>query len=179
MNKKNNLRFIENENIMIDVFIELLKKKDFTKITVRDICEQSLVNRSTFYAHFQDIYELKEHTEKRFETELLTSLQNKINDSIDHKEMIATLIEVIKEKKDFYKVYFNGLGYSRMANGFKELIQNNQRFHANGENRDLVEYQLIFYFDGMIAILSRWLNHDCDLSEEKLVDMLYEYWPQK
>lgn len=176
MNKKNNLRYQENENCMIDTFVELLKEKEFYKITVKDICEQSLVNRSTFYAHFQDMYELKEHAEQRFEKELLSDLANKIDTVIDHKQMIFEIVCIIQNKKDYYQIYFNGLGYKRMSEGFQMLIH--ERF-MSGENMKYIEYKLLFFFDGMIAILSKWLNHGCDLSVDELTNILYEYWPIK
>lgn len=34
------------------------KKKDFAKISIKDITDQADVNRSTFYIHFEDKYDL-------------------------------------------------------------------------------------------------------------------------
>ena len=42
-------------------FLELLEKKPFNKITVRDIVQKSNVHRNTFYYHFQDIPSLLEY----------------------------------------------------------------------------------------------------------------------
>ena len=181
MNKKNNLRFQENENIMIDVFVELLKRKPFEKISVKDICDESLVNRTTFYAHFQDIFELKEHAEQRFEKELLNELE--INNEINHKELIKQIIKIVKEKKEYYQIYFNGLGYSRMKWGFDTLIdlgihQYNHRI-LNNKNNSFIDYQFSFFFNGMVSILSRWLNHDCDMDENELAELIFTYWPVK
>lgn len=179
MNKKNNLVFQENENAMIDVFIELLKKKDITKISVRDITEQSLVNRSTFYTHFQDIYELKEHAERRFEQELLNAFRKHTANEINHKQMFTILVKEIKCKKDYYKIYFNGLGRSRMNNGFYELIKAGLGYSNSDESDTFLIYQYVYFFDGMISILARWLNNNCDLSEEELINLLFLYWPNK
>ena len=35
-----------------------MREKEFEEIKVSDICNKALVNRSTFYAHFEDKYEL-------------------------------------------------------------------------------------------------------------------------
>lgn len=45
------------------VFLEFLSKKDLSKITVTDICRQAEVNRTTFYNHYMDIYDLLDKTE--------------------------------------------------------------------------------------------------------------------
>lgn len=39
-------------------FFQLLKEKPFHTITVKDISKYARVNRSTFYAHYKDIYQL-------------------------------------------------------------------------------------------------------------------------
>ena len=35
-----------------DTFLELLKQKSFTKITVTEICKNAEINRGTFYLHY-------------------------------------------------------------------------------------------------------------------------------
>lgn len=43
-------------------FIELMREKGFTAITVKDITDRADVNRGTFYAHFPDKYALLEQS---------------------------------------------------------------------------------------------------------------------
>ena len=54
---------------MDEAFLELLEKKDFAYITVKEICEKAGVNRSTFYLHYENISDLLK------ETLILTVLQ--------------------------------------------------------------------------------------------------------
>jgi AcrR family transcriptional regulator len=42
-------------------FLGLLQEKGFQAMTVQDIAERATVNRATFYAHFEDKYELLEY----------------------------------------------------------------------------------------------------------------------
>ena len=58
MNTKNNQRFQETERRMEACMLELMKHYEFEKITVKKICEKAQVNRSTFYAHFIDIFDI-------------------------------------------------------------------------------------------------------------------------
>ena len=41
-----------------ETFLELLKQKNFTKITVTEICKISEINRGTFYLHYYDIHDV-------------------------------------------------------------------------------------------------------------------------
>jgi len=42
----------------MNAVLKLLNRRNFEKITVNDICEEALVSRATFYAHFNDKYDL-------------------------------------------------------------------------------------------------------------------------
>ena len=57
MNKKD-LRVIKTKKILYTTLIDLMKEKKFEEIKVSDICDQALINRSTFYSHYTDKYEL-------------------------------------------------------------------------------------------------------------------------
>jgi len=55
---KKDLRVIKTENLLYTTLMDLLKEKAFEEIKVSDICSKALINRSTFYAHYNDKYDL-------------------------------------------------------------------------------------------------------------------------
>ena len=73
MNTKNNQRFRDMDKKLKATMLELLETTDFEKITVKSICETAHVNRSTFYAHYSDVYEIMEQMEEHLNEELLES----------------------------------------------------------------------------------------------------------
>ena len=50
--KKQDRRTRYTRQTIKDTFLELLKQKSFTKITVTEICKNAEINRGTFYLHF-------------------------------------------------------------------------------------------------------------------------------
>ena len=44
-------------------FLELLKEKPVSRITVKEVCALAQLNRATFYAHYSDCFALKESIE--------------------------------------------------------------------------------------------------------------------
>ena len=58
MNKKTDLRIVKTKKVLFDTLIKLMRQKNFDKIKISDICDEALINRSTFYAHYEDKYEL-------------------------------------------------------------------------------------------------------------------------
>jgi len=57
---QNDLRVIKTRKNIENVFLSLLTEKDFHKITIQDILDRALINRSTFYKHYTDKYQLAE-----------------------------------------------------------------------------------------------------------------------
>ncbi len=51
-------RVRRTRQLLQQAFLELFQEKGFAAITVQDIAERATVNRATFYAHFEDKYDL-------------------------------------------------------------------------------------------------------------------------
>lgn len=52
------LRVIKTKKAIKDAFIQLLENKPIQKITVTELSKQALINKGTFYLHYNDIYDL-------------------------------------------------------------------------------------------------------------------------
>ncbi|WP_419887132.1 TetR/AcrR family transcriptional regulator [Neobacillus niacini] len=57
---KTDPRVLRTRRLIMDSFIELSAKKEFKDITIKDITTEAMINRATFYYHFEDIYDLLE-----------------------------------------------------------------------------------------------------------------------
>ena len=102
---KNDLRVIKTKNSLYNALLELMKEKTFEEIKVSDICNKALINRSTFYAHFEDKYELLSDCINDLKISLLNELKK--NQTISstkeyYIEMIKLFLNHIEEKKDTY-----------------------------------------------------------------------------
>ena len=61
---------IRSKKMIKKAFFELLKEKDYNKITVTDIVNKADLNRSTFYAHYLDVRAITEE----FENEVIEKM---------------------------------------------------------------------------------------------------------
>ena len=52
------IRIKKTKKAIADAFLTKTKKKPIEKITVTDIVKEAQINKSTFYAHYHDIYDL-------------------------------------------------------------------------------------------------------------------------
>ena len=56
--KKQDPRIQRTRQNIINGFMRLIKQKDFSDISIADITQEAEINRSTFYYHFMDKYDL-------------------------------------------------------------------------------------------------------------------------
>ena len=66
--QKEDLRVRRTKKLLADALKELMSEKPFEKIKVVDICEKALVHRATFYAHFEDKYQLLRYCMQDYES---------------------------------------------------------------------------------------------------------------
>ena len=59
---RNQSKYFNTAIRMDKALIELLEKKDFEYITIKEICEKAEVNRSTFYLHYENTSDLLAET---------------------------------------------------------------------------------------------------------------------
>ena len=74
------IRIEKTRQSIINAFIELRSHKELERITIKELCEKAQINKSTFYAHYQDIY----HLSDTLETEVVVSIM----ENLTHPERV-------------------------------------------------------------------------------------------
>ncbi|EPY09881.1 DNA-binding transcriptional regulator, AcrR family [Paenibacillus sp. cl6col] len=109
---KTDPRILRTRKLIMDSFIELSGKKEFKDITVKDITTEAMINRATFYYHFEDIYDL---LDKVLSEVLLINLN-----AIDFGNSVlneASIIDIFVAITDFQSALSN-----RCHRGYDETI---------------------------------------------------------
>ena len=175
MNSKCNLRFQQTENKIRDVFLELLKKKELSKITVSEICRLSEINRTAFYLHHEDIFHLMQEIETDM-YQYFIRLFTVPGENYSLKERYLLLFRFIRERQDFYRVFLSGSNPARLFDhtllqdpltGIPDLLQ-----RLNLETPLEYEYMQTFSIAGLTAMIRKWLNGKCRETEEELLSLL-------
>lgn len=91
-------RALRTRKLIMDSFIILSEKKDFPDITVKDITTEAMINRATFYYHFEDKYDL---LDKALSEVLLVNLNSKKYEESELSE--ETIISIFIAITNFQK----------------------------------------------------------------------------
>ena len=68
------IRIEKTERAIKQAFMELRAQKPLEKIRVKELCDLACINKSTFYAHYQDIYALATAIEEELVDAVVESL---------------------------------------------------------------------------------------------------------
>ena len=104
MNTKNNSRYKMSSEKIETAFLALILNKNYDDITISQVCKQANINRSTFYAHYDDINDLIIKIESRF-AKGMASIFN-FGERRTH-EAFVEMFNFVKENKYFYKAFLN------------------------------------------------------------------------
>ena len=88
---KEDLRVTKTKKLLYETLISLMEEKSFEEIKVSDICKKALINRSTFYSHYSDKYELFMELINTLKISLFNSLNTNVN-NVNTREYFIELI---------------------------------------------------------------------------------------
>jgi len=114
--------------------IELTVEQGFSTLTIGDICERAMVNRATFYRHYQDKYDLLERFMRGvYELTYLgeqapSQRRSAAADTEQSLEGLVKLLEHVREFAAFYRVMLGPKGEPSFAYRVQEYVA--QRLRA-------------------------------------------------
>lgn len=162
MNTKHNRRAQNSEERMEQAFLTLLPDKAESKVTVKVICERAHVNRTTFYAHYLDVYDMVDHIQARKQKQVVAMIDaTLLPDLSNFVAVIATLFEFVKDNRAFYQMYLahhSGILVveSQVLRDF--AAKNLPELPAEKTAR---QYRMAFFVSGLGAVMRRCLRNGC------------------
>lgn len=179
MNKKDDLRVIKTRKLIYQTLLELMKEKTFEEIKVSDICSKAMINRSTFYAHYEDKYELLvdflSNLKEEFAHELSESCKENLSIREYYIRLISLFLDHIDSKRDVYNSIMVNNRSSIMMDILLSVVNDDilKRFKENDINLKVpTEVISKFYLGGVINIGMEWLSNSNKYTKEEILDYL-------
>lgn len=122
-NRTEDLRVRRTRLSLQNAFIELTIEKNFSSLTIANITERAMVNRSTFYRHFQDKYDLldKYMDDLYHLLDLSEAASSEAPDS--PPTGLIQMMEHVQDRADFYRSMLGPQGYLPFAEKLREYIE--------------------------------------------------------
>ena len=145
---------------------------------MREICEGAGVHRSTFYAHYQDVYDLVEKVEQNMSRQLTETFFRKLDEKAPARDCFAEIFAFIREHREFYLYYLAEskqygvlqLAWETIRDRAAAVSADPQRFGA--ETQEEMAYHGVFFLVGITAVVRMWLQKGCRETPAELYDLL-------
>ena len=140
------LRIEKTEKAIKNAFIELRARKPLEKITVKELCAEACINKSTFYAHHADIYDLSESMEKETVISIISSIENLKDYTFENSGAFTrALCLAFLSQISLIKILFSGKEQNHLANQLdrelkKVIFRKNPEYEKDIEKNILMSY---------------------------------------
>ncbi len=156
------LRVIKTKKNIRDAFLELRKKHSLDEIKVNALCEKAMVNKTTFYNHYQDVYELSDE----LETEVLDSFFKNFTDIdmmlTDANRFINGMHAALEAENDMLRIIF----IDKLDELIERIEKRIRKYYAK-EDQMLIS----FLIGGSIHLMMKSKNKNEDV-EQFLVEVI-------
>ena len=176
MNTKNNQRTRLSKMLFKNALMDLLKEKGpINKVSVRELCDRAELNRSTFYAHYQEPNDLL----IEIETELLDATEEHLkkigaeNEIGAHKYILSFLQYIRQNDKPFRALLIDSTDpefRSRfMQQSIIQFVENLRIVLP----KELEQYIFSYILNGSTGIIIQWIRSDYAADENEIVNLLF------
>lgn len=181
---KTDLRIIKSRRAIKEAFLELMKEKGYNNITITDIAQKALINRKTFYMH----YDSKQTLYDEICNELITMLDPESTmENIHHlkgheqRRPVINLLNNIRREKEVFSVLINDENNMAFLHKLYEKIApvilmetHNHRDSVLTDEKLLIEVYCTLF----VLMLKWWIKND-NTEPDMAIDLILEFFSKK
>ncbi len=180
------LRVRRTRKLLQKALLETAAEKGFAHVTVRDISERAMVNRATFYHHYEDKYDLlaqymEELSGFMDSAEGETSPSDGAAQAPDRPPVgLVKLLRHMQANADFYRVMLSKQGDPAFcAQSFRGYIEQGFRHMLSGQvsqadpSRPPIDLTVSYILQAGVGAIVWWLENNQPCSPEQMAGWLY------
>lgn len=179
MVNRNDPRVLRTQQWLREALITLIEQVGFAAVTIQDLTRQAGINRATFYQHYQDKYQLLEHTT----TDMLASLKAEVNvehfkkdkvllDMQSMESLFLRVLTIISHHRNYFKVMLGDRGLPSFQQQMIDLIKENLHevigFHVSSSPQLIITHDIAITYvaTANVGLLTQWLTGAMPYSAE-------------
>lgn len=113
-------RIQRTRKCIVDAFLKIRAKKELEKISVKEIAETALINKATFYNHFESVFDLSDKIENEVIDKVLSDIEPSEWGTGEGTRHIAVEMQKIK---DLLMILFSGTHYGHFSQKLEKRIK--------------------------------------------------------
>lgn len=165
-------RIRRTKKLLRQALTRLMQQKDFQSITVTDVVREADINRGTFYAHYRDVYDLRE----KIEAEMIEDFRDLIEDlhpteASSIQPVLARAVDYLEENREIVRALVRGTG----VEGFgRKMITVLEECHLEIRPFRSVEdtYAARFLATGIVGMMEKWITEPQPIPKNEIVALI-------
>ena len=155
------------KRLMKDALLELMEEKPFAKISVTEVCARADVNRSTFYAHYQDTAALL----CELEDEVLAGMPVMGDGSFEDE--LTRYFDHVRQNAGLFRTLIVRHGSEDFTRRIVDASL--ARYRPGGTEAGLTDrYSHVFFIHVVIGMLKSWLTDVFPLTSRELARLILQ-----
>ena len=165
-------RIRRTKKLLRQALARLMQQKDFPSITVTDVVREADINRGTFYAHYRDVYDLRD----KIEAEMIGDFRDLIAD-IQPREtstlepVLTRAMDYLEENREIVTALVRGTG----VEGFgRKMITVLEECRLEMLPYRTVEdtYAARFMSTGIVGMLEKWITDPQPIPKTEMTELI-------
>lgn len=171
---------VGKENIR-SAFLSLLETEPYARITVKEITAKAGISRTTFYRHYETredvLVDIIDSVTAGIEQMRPRFASTPAGDELGRRALMYQVLQYVEENKDAIKVIMDNPGacyylFSRVQRYLLDTLTTDDAEPSSQRERKLQARVRHYHADGIIAVVTDWVDHGCDDSISDLVDFI-------
>ena len=166
------------KQLLRNALLKLLQKTPLHAISIRELCHEAGINRTTFYNHYGSQYDLLKDISQRFIDSIAAHLSSEDSDDREsiHRR-VATVFEYIAKNRELAVLLLN----NNIDPGFAERIFSLQKINelldaalAGCHDEQERSATISFVIHGSYRLLQDWINQDKRSSPQEQAQLILD-----
>ena len=174
--KKQSNRVKKTQAAIERAYLALFAEDSEQKITVKDICQHSGINRTTFYKYYADGESLARAVRERMLEEVERLMQETVPE--DHSDVYELISQIILRvfRDEWMRCFFLVYREKAFRDRIIELLNQyyiQPRYNSLDSEEDWILYT--FFHAGFIGLMESWLEGGMKQSPEKMANQVIAF----
>ena len=157
-----------------NAMVMLLQERHISKISVKSLCDIADINRSTFYAHYIDQYDLLEQMRRKVFENIKHYLEEYNIEGVTpvSETNLKMILEYGKSNSELFKAFLSENCDNVFQNDIMDFLQIIPPYIDAGISERTRDYVTGFILSGCISILQRWLYEGMPESTQEMTEII-------
>ena len=167
---RENRRAIMSKRMIKTTLVEILMKEPLEAVSVTRLCKAADINRSTFYAHYMDIFDVMEDIEDDYAEKIsLFRLENATGIVLGQVRDLVSYVD--KHHESYLVLLKNGYLKEKCIKEWIKMFIDDGAEEQNCEKQKLIVRCMV---DEVVEVLRRWIIGETSIPYQEIIVLLYE-----